>query len=98
MVLNDRVDPPLSTDTSDQLLRYINTNNFLRSVRNFIINITNTDPNAYICGIHWQVTQGTDLQNIDFYIKSGTTQQGIYIENRSSGFLSSLTFTNRNFG
>jgi hypothetical protein len=62
------------------------------------VDITNTDPYAYICGIHWQVAQGTDLQNIDFYMKAGTTQQGIYMENGSGGFLSSLTFTNGNFG
>ncbi|KAL4788913.1 pectate lyase superfamily protein-domain-containing protein [Aspergillus venezuelensis] len=77
---------------------YINTNNFLRSIRNFVIDITNTDPNAYVCGIHWQVAQGTDLQNIDFYMKEGTTQQGVYMENGSGGFLTDLTFSNGNFG
>ncbi|KAL3473173.1 pectate lyase superfamily protein-domain-containing protein [Aspergillus californicus] len=77
---------------------YINTNNFLRSIRNFVVDITNTDPNAYVCGIHWQVAQGTDLQNIDFYMKEGTTQQGVYMENGSGGFLTDLTFSNGNFG
>jgi hypothetical protein len=47
----------------------------LQSVRNFVIDITNTDPGAYVCAIHWQVAQGGDLQNIDFIMKHGTTQQ-----------------------
>lgn len=47
----------------------------MRSIRNFVIDITNTDPQAYVCGIHWQVAQATDLQDIDFYMKPGTTQQ-----------------------
>ncbi|CAI7581755.1 unnamed protein product [Penicillium pancosmium] len=34
---------------------YLNTNNFLCSVRNFKMDITRTDPNAYVCAIHWQV-------------------------------------------
>lgn len=57
--------------------RYLTTNNFLRSVRNFRMDITRTDPNAYVCAIHWQVAQGTNLENIDFYMSqaNGTTQQ-----------------------
>ncbi|OIW28355.1 pectin lyase-like protein, partial [Coniochaeta ligniaria NRRL 30616] len=77
---------------------YVPQNNFLRSVRNFIVDITNTPSDAYVCGIHWQVAQGTDLQNIDFYMKPGTTQQGIYMENGSGGFLSDLYFYGGNFG
>lgn len=41
---------------TDYEFRYVNTNNFLRSVRNFKIDVRNTDPYAYICGIHWQVS------------------------------------------
>lgn len=37
-------------------LRYVNTNNFLRSIRNFKIDIRNTNTAAEICGIHWQVS------------------------------------------
>ncbi|KAH2531787.1 hypothetical protein KXW97_009463, partial [Aspergillus fumigatus] len=33
---------------------YVNQNNFLRSIRNFKIDIRLTDPSAYICAIHWQ--------------------------------------------
>ncbi|KAL2811038.1 pectate lyase superfamily protein-domain-containing protein [Aspergillus granulosus] len=79
---------------------YINTNNFLRHIRNFKMDITRTDPNAYVCAIHWQVAQGTALENIEFYMSmaDGNTQQGIYMENGSGGFMSNLTFVGGNFG
>ncbi|PYI09614.1 pectin lyase-like protein, partial [Aspergillus sclerotiicarbonarius CBS 121057] len=79
---------------------YLNTNNFLRSIRNFKMDITRTDPNAYVCAIHWQVAQATSLENIIFYMMQDgkTTQQGIYMENGSGGFLTNLTFVGGNFG
>ncbi|KAF7173027.1 hypothetical protein CNMCM5623_005136 [Aspergillus felis] len=80
---------------------YLNTNNFLRSIRNFKIDITRTDRSAYVCAIHWQVAQGTSLENIEFYMLQnveGNTQQGIYMENGSGGFLADLTFVGGNFG
>ncbi|KAL6857697.1 hypothetical protein ACO1O0_005139 [Amphichorda felina] len=88
---------------SDDEEWYLNTNNFLRSIRNFKIDIRNTDPSAYVCGIHWQVAQATSLENIEFYMLRntdvpGNTQQGIYMENGSGGFLSDLTFIRGNFG
>jgi hypothetical protein len=55
--------------------RYINQNNFLRSIRNFKIDITRTNADASVCGIHWQVAQGTSLENIEFYMTKGTTHQ-----------------------
>ncbi|KAJ5387333.1 hypothetical protein N7509_009874 [Penicillium cosmopolitanum] len=84
----------------DQEEWYINTNNFLRSVRNFKVDITRTDPSAYVCAIHWQVAQGTSLENIEFYMSqaTGNTQQGIYMENGSGGFMANLTFVGGNFG
>ncbi|OQE59001.1 hypothetical protein PENNAL_c0346G01177, partial [Penicillium nalgiovense] len=84
----------------DQEEWYINTNNFLRSVRNFKIDITRTDQKAYICAIHWQVAQGTSLENLEIYMTqdASTTQQGIYMENGSGGFMSDLTFVGGNFG
>ncbi|GME48353.1 hypothetical protein CDV56_101071 [Neofusicoccum parvum] len=82
---------------------YLNTNNFLRSIKNFKIDIRPTDPGAYVCAIHWQVAQGTSLENIEFYMLynsdvPGNTQQGIYMENGSGGFLADLTFVGGNFG
>ncbi|KFZ19602.1 hypothetical protein V502_03566 [Pseudogymnoascus sp. VKM F-4520 (FW-2644)] len=83
---------------TDGSVWYTPQNNFYRSVRNLVIDITNTDPNAYVCGIHWEIAQATDLQNIDFYMKSGTTQQGIYMEDGSGGFMTDLYFSGGNFG
>ncbi|KAL5042121.1 hypothetical protein BDW71DRAFT_217250 [Aspergillus fruticulosus] len=82
---------------------YLNQNNFLRSIKNLKIDIRPTDPFAYICAIHWQVAQGTSLENIEFYMLynsdvPGNTQQGIYMENGSGGFLADLTFVGGNFG
>lgn len=34
---------------------YLNTNNFLRSIRNFIIDIRATPQAAQVCGVHWYV-------------------------------------------
>jgi hypothetical protein len=89
--------------TGDDQEWYVNQNNFLRSIKNFIIDIRLTDPTAYISGIHWQVAQGTSLENIVFYMIYNTdnpsnTQQGIYMENGSGGFLADLTFVGGNFG
>ncbi|TVY68502.1 Glucan 1,3-beta-glucosidase [Fusarium oxysporum f. sp. cubense] len=72
-------------------------------VRNFIIDIRPTPANAQVCGIHWQVAQGTSLENIHFYMTKfkddpKTTQQGIYMENGSGGFLSDLYFVGGKFG
>ncbi|KAF4153480.1 hypothetical protein CNMCM6069_000690 [Aspergillus lentulus] len=86
--------------TGDNIQWYLNTNNFLRSIRNFKMDITRTSPLAYVCAIHWQVAQGTSLENIIFYMMQDnvTTQQGIYMENGSGGFLTNLTFVGGNFG
>ncbi|EGX89976.1 LysM domain protein [Cordyceps militaris CM01] len=82
---------------------YLNTANFLRSIRNFKIDIRLTDPYAYVCAIHWQVAQGSSLENIEFYMLFNkdvphSTQQGIYMENGSGGFLADLIFVGGNFG
>ncbi|KAJ4230740.1 hypothetical protein NW757_013954 [Fusarium falciforme] len=88
---------------ADDVGWYLNTANFLRSIRNFKIDIRLTDPGAYVCGIHWQVAQASSLENIEFYMQynsdvPGNTQQGIYMENGSGGFLADLTFVGGNFG
>ncbi|GAB7351002.1 hypothetical protein MBLNU459_g1495t2 [Dothideomycetes sp. NU459] len=71
-------------------------NNFFRQIRNFIIDIRQATV-SYPAGLHWQVAQATSLQNIDFLQNTGT-QQGIFAENGSGGFMSDLTFTGGNFG
>lgn len=70
---------------SDEDQWYLNTNNFLRSIRNFVIDLRNTDTTAYICGIHWQVAQGTSIENVTFYMQyngdvPGNTQQVKHLE------------------
>lgn len=87
----------------DDVTWYINQNNFLRSVRNFVMDIRATQQGSYVCAIHWQVAQGTSLENIAFISTKpteyeGTTQQGIYRENGSGGFMSDLVFVGGNFG
>ncbi|OBT56198.1 hypothetical protein VE04_02872 [Pseudogymnoascus sp. 24MN13] len=79
---------------------YLSQNNFLRSVKNFKIDITQTQWDAQVCAIHWQVAQGTTLENIEFYMSQdpNTTQQGIYMENGSGGFMTDLTFVGGKFG
>ncbi|UJO13497.1 Glucan 1,3-beta-glucosidase [Fulvia fulva] len=75
---------------------YINQNNFFRQVRNFQIDLTGSTDTA--TGIHWQVAQATSLQNIDFKMKKGSNQQGIFMDNGSGGWMSDLTFTGGRYG
>jgi glucan 1,3-beta-glucosidase len=73
---------------------YINQNNFFRQIRNFIIDLTAMHPSTGT-GIHWQVGQATSLQNIRFEMIRGednNRQQGIFMDNGSGGFMTSLTF------
>ncbi|KAF4548363.1 Glucan 1,3-beta-glucosidase-like protein 1 [Elsinoe fawcettii] len=79
---------------------YINTANFYRQIRNFVIDITATDQGAYVAGLHYQVAQATSLQFVEFRCSTaaGTTQQAIYAENGSGGFMSDLVFNGGAFG
>lgn len=76
---------------------YINQNNFFRQVRNFVVDVRQTQAGT---GIHWQVAQATSLQNIDFVMTESddSQQQGIFMDNGSGGWLSDLTFTGGKFG
>ncbi|KAJ7834921.1 exo-beta-1,3-glucanase [Mycena olivaceomarginata] len=77
-----------------------NQNNFFRSVRNFVIDVTRVPPSVAATGIHWQVGQATSLINIDFKMSAaaGTKHQGLFGENGSGGFISDLTFDGGAFG
>ncbi|KAJ0379859.1 hypothetical protein COL26b_002012 [Colletotrichum chrysophilum] len=77
---------------------YVNTASFYRQIRNFKIDVASTDPNAYVCALHYQVAQATSLQFVELIAKTGTTQQGLYAENGSGGVLADITFTGGNFG
>lgn len=56
---------------------YVNTANFYRQIRNFKIDITDTDKDASVCAIHYQIAQATSLQFVELIADSSTTQQGI---------------------
>lgn len=56
---------------------YVNTARFYSQIRNLRIDITSTDPNAYVCAIHYQIAQATSLQEMELIASTGTTQQGI---------------------
>lgn len=80
---------------------YTNQNNFFRSIRNFVVDLTEM-PKGSGAGIHWQVGQATSLQNIRFELVRGggdaNKQQGIFMDNGSGGFMTDLTFNGGNYG
>ncbi|KAI0928651.1 hypothetical protein AcV5_006151 [Taiwanofungus camphoratus] len=79
---------------------YTNQNNFFRSVRNFVIDLTQMPASASATGIHWQVAQATSLMNIVFQMStaSGNAHQGIWMENGSGGFMGDLVFNGGKYG
>ncbi|KZT11300.1 glycoside hydrolase family 55 protein [Laetiporus sulphureus 93-53] len=79
---------------------YNDTNNFFRSVRNFVIDLTDTTATDDSTGIHWQVSQATSLYNIQFEMStaSDTAHQGIWMENGSGGFMGDLVFNGGKYG
>ncbi|EEQ89735.1 hypothetical protein RJZ56_004740 [Blastomyces dermatitidis] len=80
---------------------YTNQNNFFRSIRNFVIDLTGMDQGSG-AGIHWQVAQASSLQNIRFEMVQGggeaNRQQGIFMDNGSGGFMTDLVFNGGNYG
>ncbi|KAJ7777560.1 exo-beta-1,3-glucanase [Mycena maculata] len=80
---------------------YVNQNNFFRSVRNFVIDITQVPAaSGNARGIHWQVSQSTSLMNIVFQMSTaaGNAHQGIHMENGSGGFMGDMVFNGGAFG
>ncbi|XWW97896.1 hypothetical protein V2A60_005892 [Cordyceps javanica] len=79
---------------------FINTANFYRQIRNFKIDISRTREGGNVAAIHYQVAQATSLQFVDFIASksSSTTQQAIFAENGSGGFMSDLTFEGGQYG
>ncbi|KZT57414.1 glycoside hydrolase family 55 protein [Calocera cornea HHB12733] len=73
---------------------YVNQNNFFRSIRNLVIDLTQTPATANSIAIHWQVSQATSLVNVvvDMSTASDTNHLGINMENGSGGFMSDLIF------
>ncbi|KIY50878.1 glycoside hydrolase family 55 protein [Fistulina hepatica ATCC 64428] len=87
-------------DGGDGAEWYTNQNNFFRSVRNFIIDVTDVPIGNTGTGIHWQVAQATSLVNIVFEMStdSDTDQQGIWMENGSGGFMGDMVFNGGKYG
>ncbi|KAJ7084946.1 exo-beta-1,3-glucanase [Mycena epipterygia] len=79
---------------------YDNTNNFFRSVRNFIIDLTQIPATSAGTGIHWQVAQATSLMNIVINMSTApdTAHQGLVMENGSGGFMGDLVFNGGKIG
>ncbi|RJE25477.1 hypothetical protein PHISCL_02160 [Aspergillus sclerotialis] len=93
------IDSDPYTDQGDNW--YTNQNNFFRSIRNLVIDMTGM-PASSGAGIHWQVGQATDLRNIRFEMVKGggdgNKQQGIFMDNGSGGFMADLVFNGGNYG
>ncbi|KAF7984997.1 hypothetical protein HWV62_9976 [Athelia sp. TMB] len=79
---------------------YTNQNNFYRSIRNFVIDLTKTPATASSTGIHWQVSQATSLVNVVVNMSTdpATAHQGIFMENGSGGFMGDIVFNGGKFG
>ncbi|EMD38344.1 glycoside hydrolase family 55 protein [Gelatoporia subvermispora B] len=79
---------------------FTNQNNFFRSVRNFVIDLTAMPASASATGIHWQVAQATSLMNIvvEMSTAAGNAHQGIWMENGSGGFMGDLVFNGGKYG
>ncbi|KAJ7926053.1 exo-beta-1,3-glucanase [Mycena leptocephala] len=79
---------------------YDNTNNFFRSVRNFIIDLTHIPAASAGTGIHWQVSQATSLMNIVINMSTApdTAHIGLVMENGSGGFMGDLVFNGGKIG
>lgn len=115
-IIGDPLDPPVikgSPDFSGMALIdsdpytdqgdnwYTNQNNFFRSVRHIVVDLT-AMPKGSGAGIHWQVGQATDLRNVRFEMVKGggdaNKQQGIFMDNGSGGFMADLVFNGGNYG
>ncbi|KAH9839344.1 exo-beta-1-3-glucanase [Rhodofomes roseus] len=79
---------------------YVNQDNFYRSTRNFVIDLRQTSDTSGVAGLHWQVSQATSLVNIvvEMSTASDTTQEGLYMEDGSGGFMGDLVFNGGKYG
>ncbi|KAH0272476.1 pectin lyase-like protein, partial [Aureobasidium melanogenum] len=90
---------------SDPYLSYgvswwANQNNMWRQVRNFVLDIRQIPPGVANC-LHWQVAQGTSLQNIVFEMTEGgddNQQMGVFMDNGSALYLEDLIFNGGSVG
>ncbi|KII88661.1 glycoside hydrolase family 55 protein [Plicaturopsis crispa FD-325 SS-3] len=79
---------------------WTNQNNFFRSVRNFVIDLTAMPAASSATGLHWQVSQATSLVNVEVNMSTedGNAHQGIFMENGSGGFMGDIVFNGGKYG
>ncbi|KAL4069050.1 glycoside hydrolase family 55 protein, partial [Scleroderma citrinum] len=79
---------------------YTNQNNFLRSVRNLIIDLRQIPASSKAIGLHWQVAQATSLINVlvEMTTAPGNDHQGLFMENGSGGFMEDVVFNGGKYG
>jgi glucan 1,3-beta-glucosidase len=79
---------------------WTSTNLFVRSIRNFVIDLTPIPATKGAQGIHWPASQATSIQNV--YIKMNqdpnSVQAGIFVENGSGGFMVDLKIEGGKYG
>lgn len=79
---------------------YTNQDNFLRSVRNLIIDLRQIPASSSAIGLHWQVAQATSLINVfvEMSTAAGNSHQGLFMENGSGGFMEDVVFNGGKYG
>lgn len=60
-----------------------NQNNFWRHVRNFILDISDLPPSGTFHCLHWQVAQGTSVQNVVFNMAPYTSDNKQMVSNHT---------------
>lgn len=70
---------------------YINTARFYGQIRNLRVDITKTDPGAYVAALHYQVAQATTLENVELIANSATVRPTLCFQSRSGACPRCLT-------
>ncbi len=58
---------------------YINTARFYNQIRNLKIDITATNPGAYVAALHYQVAQATTIENVEIIANSATVRFFLFL-------------------
>ncbi|KIK76059.1 glycoside hydrolase family 55 protein [Paxillus rubicundulus Ve08.2h10] len=79
---------------------FINQDNFLRSVRNFIVDLRQVPSANSVIGFHWQVSQATSLVNVvvEMSTAAGTNHQGLLMESGRCAFNTYIVFNGGKIG
>lgn len=82
---------------------WANQNNFWRHIRNVVFDMTQMPATGGMHGLHWQVAQGTSLQNIVIRMRPAqfgdeNDQIGIFMDNGSSLYMEDVIFEGGDIG